>query len=97
MDLAALRPLISATSLTDVAVCRAELVAIVVARGLLDAREVEVVRRLDELAAADTSLFPQEVVAKASFGHGGAGDCRFVRVGTGCGRRAWSAVGVGGG
>ncbi len=66
MDLAAIRPLISATVLTDVAVCRAELVAIVVARGVLDARVVEVVRRLDELAATDTSLFPQDVVAKAS-------------------------------
>ena len=52
--------------MTDVAVCRAELVAICVVRGLLDAREVEVVRRLDELAAQDTSLFPQDVVAKAS-------------------------------
>ena len=66
MDLTALRPLISDTSLSDVAVCRAELVAINVVRGLLDAREVEVVRRLDELAAHDTSLFPQDVVAKAS-------------------------------
>ncbi len=66
MDLAALRPLISDTSLSDVDVCRAELVAICVVRGLLDAREVEVVRRLDELATQDTSLFPQDVVAKAS-------------------------------
>ena len=66
MDLAAVRPLISGTVLSDVAVCRAELVAISVVRGLLDAREVEVVRRLDELAAADPSLFPQDVVAKAS-------------------------------
>ena len=66
MNLAALRPLISDTSLSDVAVCRAELVAINVVRGLLDAREVEAVRRLDELAASDTSLFPQDVVAKAS-------------------------------
>ena len=66
MNLATLRPLISDTSLSDVAVCRAELVAINVVRGLLDAREVEVVRRLDELAAHDTSLFPQDVVAKAS-------------------------------
>ena len=66
MNVAALRPLISDTSLSDVAVCRAELVAINVVRGMLDAREVEVVRRLDELAATDTSLFPQDVVAKAS-------------------------------
>ena len=66
MDLAALRPLISGTVLSDVSVCRAELVAIGVVRGLLDAREVAVVRRLDELAAVDTSLFAQDVVAKAS-------------------------------
>ena len=66
MDLVALRPLISDTVLSNVDVCRAELVAINVARGLLDAREVEVVRRLDELATQDTSLFPQDVVAKAS-------------------------------
>ena len=66
MDLAALRPLISGTLLSDVGACRAELVAIGVARGLLDAREVEVVRRLDELALSDVSLFPQDVVAKAS-------------------------------
>jgi len=66
MDLAALRPLISGTVLSDIEVCRAELVAIGVARGLLDAREVQVVRRLDELAASDTSLFPQDVVAKST-------------------------------
>ena len=66
MDLGVIRPLISGTVLSDVEVCRAELVAIGVVRGLLDAREVEVVRRLDELAVADTSLFPQDVVAKAS-------------------------------
>ena len=66
MDLAALRPLISGNLLPDAGGCRAELVAIGVARGLLDAREVEVVRRLDELAAVDTSLFPHDVVATAS-------------------------------
>jgi len=66
MDLTALRPLISATPLADVAACRAELADVTVARGLLDARELEVVRRLDELAATDASLFPQDVVAKAS-------------------------------
>ncbi|MCY7299643.1 MAG: HNH endonuclease [Ilumatobacteraceae bacterium] len=66
MNLTALRPLISGTVLSDVAVCRAELVAIGVARGLLDAREVQVVRRLDELAVTDSSLFPQDVVAKST-------------------------------
>ena len=66
MDVRAMRPLISATRLRDAAACRAELVAIGVVRGLLDAREVEVVRRLDELADADPALFPQGVVADAS-------------------------------
>ena len=66
MDAGVIRPLISGTILSNLAVCRAELVAIGVVRGLLDAREVQVVRRLDELAASDTSLFPQDVVAKAS-------------------------------
>ena len=66
MDLTAVRPLISGTVLSDVEVCRAELVAIGVVRGLLDAREVQVVRRLDELAATDPSLFPAGVVATAS-------------------------------
>jgi len=66
MDIRVLRPLISAGSLADVAACRAELVAIGVVRGLLDAREVAVVRRLDELAATDYSLFPPAVIADAS-------------------------------
>ena len=66
MDTTALRPLIWATELADVGVCQAELVAIGVVRGLLDAREVEVVRRLDELAETDAALFPQAVVAAAS-------------------------------
>lgn len=66
MDLTALRPLISATALTDVVVCRAELIDIGVVRGLLDARELAVVRRLDELAANDPALFPQAVVADAA-------------------------------
>ena len=66
MDIDALRPLISATRLGDVATCRAELVAVRVARGLLDARELEVVRTLDELAESDCALFPQAIVAEAS-------------------------------
>lgn len=66
MDVRAMRPLISATRLRDVAACRAELVAIGVVRGLLDAREVEVVRKLDELATDDSALFPQGIVAGAS-------------------------------
>ena len=66
MDTMALGPIISAIRLSDVAVCRAELVAIGVVRGLLDARELEIVRRLDELAETDYTLFPQGVVADAS-------------------------------
>ncbi|MGB8858946.1 MAG: hypothetical protein WCC60_06810 [Ilumatobacteraceae bacterium] len=66
MDVGALRTQISASPLADVAACRVELAAITVARGLLDAREVEVVRRLDSFAAADAALFPQEVVATAT-------------------------------
>ena len=66
MDLAAIRPFIAAGGLADVAACRAELVAIGSVRGLLDALEVDVVRRLDVLAASDVAIFPQEVVATAS-------------------------------
>jgi len=65
MDIRVLRPLIVAAPLGDVDACRAELVAIGVVRGLLDARELEVVRRLDELAASDYALFPPAVVADA--------------------------------
>lgn len=66
METAPIRPHISATELADATVCQAELVAIGVVRGWLDARELEVVRRLDELATTDYSLFPQGVVAAAS-------------------------------
>lgn len=65
MDVKALRALISATPLSDVAVCRAELVAVGVVRGLLDAREVQIGARLDQLAETDHALFPQAVVADA--------------------------------
>ena len=66
MDVEAVRPVISAMGLGDVVACRAELVAIGVVRGLLDAREVQVVRRLDELAEVSPSIFAQDVVATAS-------------------------------
>ena len=66
MDTKALRPLISVTKLADAPTCQAELVAIGVVRGLLDARELDVVRRLDELAEANSSLFPEGVVAEAA-------------------------------
>ena len=66
MDLAAVRPLLFGTVLTDVGVCRAELEALRVVRGWADAREVEVLGRLDELAAEQPSVFPEDEVAKAS-------------------------------
>ncbi|MBI4883002.1 MAG: DUF222 domain-containing protein [Actinobacteria bacterium] len=66
MDVGVLRPLIAAGGLSDAAACRAELVAIGVVRGLLDAREVEVVARLDVLAEADHALFAQGVIADAA-------------------------------
>ena len=58
----------------DVAACRAELLSITVVRGLLDAREVEVVRRLEELAQSQPSLIPQEVVSQATRSSLGAAD-----------------------
>lgn len=66
MDVGAIQPLVAGAALTSVDACRAELVAISVVRGLLDARELEVVQALDAFASADPSLFPQEVVAGAS-------------------------------
>jgi len=66
METAAIGAHISATELVDVAACRAELVAIGVVRGLLDARELVAVRRLDEFADDDPTLFPEGVVAEAS-------------------------------
>jgi hypothetical protein len=65
MDLTALRAVISGASLPDVDACRAELVAVRSARGLLDAREVEITRRLDELAQTE-AVFPEDEVAKAN-------------------------------
>jgi hypothetical protein len=66
MDVGTIRTLISATPLADVAACRAELSAITSVRGLLDARELEVVRQLDAFAGTDAAPFPQEVVATAT-------------------------------
>ncbi len=66
MDIKRLRRLIAAVQLSDIASCRAELVAVGVARGLLDSRELEIVRRLEELAETDYSLFPDAAVADAS-------------------------------
>lgn len=66
MDVTAVQALISSTPLADVAACRAELAAVKQVRGLLDARELDIVRRLDDLATHDPALFPQDVVASTS-------------------------------
>ncbi len=66
MDVGTVRKLVSGTSLPDVAACRAELRAIRIVRGSLDSREVEVAARLDELAADEPSMFPEEEVAAAA-------------------------------
>lgn len=65
MDLTALRSIVGGTPLPDVASCRAELEHLRTARGVLDAREVEVLGRLDELAASEPIL-PEEEIAKAA-------------------------------
>ena len=46
--------------------CRVELDPIRIARAALDAREVEVMARLDEIAAEQPSVFPEDELAKAS-------------------------------
>jgi len=66
MDVGAIRTQLSASSLADVADCRAELAALMVVRGLLDARELQVVCRLDELATADAQVVPHEVIASST-------------------------------
>jgi hypothetical protein len=66
MDLTALRSIIGAAPLPDAAACRSELQHIRSGRGLLDAREVAVLARLDELAADSPSMLPEDELAKAS-------------------------------
>ncbi len=61
-----LRALIGGRPLTDLAACRAELDHIRVIRSALDTRELQIVARLDEIAAAQPSVFPEDEVAKAS-------------------------------
>jgi hypothetical protein len=53
MDLSSLRTLIGQTALIDVEACRRELEHIRRGRGWFDAREVEVLARLDERRDAD--------------------------------------------
>jgi hypothetical protein len=66
MDLSALRTIIGGSPLADVTACRRELQQIRTGRGLLDAREVVVLGRLDELATEVPSMFPEDELAKAA-------------------------------
>ena len=66
MDLQSIRTLIVAAPLGDLSACRDELAALQVVRGLLDAREMRVAARLDELAAVSPSVFPEGELAAAA-------------------------------
>src|SRR3954463_8912569 len=66
MDFASLRSIVAATDLVDVEACRRELVHVRGVRGLLDAREVEVLARLDELTVDAPAIFPEDELAKAA-------------------------------
>jgi hypothetical protein len=66
MDLSSLRTLIGHTALIDVEARRRELEHIRRGRGLFDAREVEVLARLDELAVESPAIFPEDELAKAA-------------------------------
>src|SRR4051795_3772530 len=66
MDLLSLRTIIAGTVLVDVEACRRELGQVRGVRGLLDAREVEVLARLDELTVEAPAIFPEDELAKAA-------------------------------
>ncbi|MDO8389733.1 MAG: HNH endonuclease [Actinomycetota bacterium] len=66
METESIRSLVVASPLGDLAACRGELAAIQCVRGLLDAREMRVAARLDELAAAEPAVFPEDELAKAA-------------------------------
>src|SRR3954453_14128331 len=66
MDFASLRSIVAATDLVDVDTCRRELSHVRAGRGMLDAREVEVLARLDELTVEAPAIFPEDELAKAS-------------------------------
>jgi hypothetical protein len=66
MDLGRLRAIINETALTDLAACRTELDHLRVARAALDTRELEVMGRLDEIAAEQPSVFPEDELARAA-------------------------------
>ena len=66
MDVSQLRTLIAGTALVDVEACRRELEDLRVLRGLSDAREVEVLTRLDELTVDGAAIYPEDELAKAT-------------------------------
>src|SRR3954463_9952890 len=66
MDFASLRSIVAATDLVDVDICRRELSHVRGVRGMLDAREVEVLARLDELTVDAPAIFPEDELAKAA-------------------------------
>jgi len=66
VDVSQLRTLIAGTALIDVEACRRELEHLRVLRGLSDAREVEVLTRLDELTVDGAAIFPEDELAKAA-------------------------------
>src|SRR3954465_11806848 len=66
MDVSSVRSLIAGTVLVDVAACRRELEGVRGVRGILDAREVEVLARLDELTVDAPAIFPEDELAKAA-------------------------------
>src|SRR3954452_10314261 len=66
MDVSALRITIAGTVLADVAACRRELQHVRAGRGMLDARELEVLARLDELTIQAPAIFPEDELARAA-------------------------------
>ncbi|MFZ9483545.1 MAG: DUF222 domain-containing protein [Ilumatobacteraceae bacterium] len=68
MDIDAIRRLLTAGSLADLGGCRAELAALRAIRGMVDAREMRVLARMDEIAAtpAGSGSFPDADHAAAS-------------------------------
>jgi len=61
-----LRTLMSAPPLNDVGACRRALENLRAARGIVDARELEILRRLDELAAEHPAIYPDDEVSKST-------------------------------
>src|SRR3954467_867637 len=66
MDVSSLRTIIAGSVLVDVEACRRELGHVRGVRGLLDAREVQVLARLDELTVDAPAIFPEDELAKAA-------------------------------